>query len=506
MREHREIRQIVIAGGGTAGWMAAAFLARMFEHKRISIRLVESEEIGTVGVGEATIPPLRTFNSLLGIDEQDFVRKTQATFKLGIEFRDWTRLDHSYLHPFGTFGTEHNGIAFHQLWLAAKDAGHDVPLSDFSLPAVAARLGRFQPMRPDPRALFMDMQYAFHLDAGLYARYLRGYAEARGVQRTEGKIADVQLRGEDGFIESLTLESGEAIAAELFLDCTGFRGLLIGKALGTPYQDWSEWLPCDRAVAVGCETTGPPPPFTVAHARKAGWQWRIPLQHRLGNGHVYCSEYVSDDEATATLMENLTGAPLGEPRMLRFTTGRRDKFWNKNCIALGLSGGFLEPLESTSIHLIQDGLAKLQALFPHAGFDPVLIDEYNRLLGSEYAHIRDFLVLHYHATERDDTPFWNRMRTMTPPERLARRMALFRAGGVLLHDADHTIFGDPSWLTVMEGQNICPQNANPTATALPDDFVINALERMREEIQRVASALPAHGEFVERHCKAENVH
>ncbi|NHK28382.1 tryptophan 7-halogenase [Parvularcula flava] len=510
MREHRAIKtgaisQIVIAGGGTAGWMAAAFLARMFEHKRISIRLVESEEIGTVGVGEATIPPLRNFNALLGISEQEFVRHTQGTFKLGIEFRDWTRLGHSYIHPFGTFGVEHNGIPFHQLWMKAQGIGHDAPLTDFNLSAVAAEMGRFQPIQQDPRAPYANLHYAFHLDAGLYARYLRAYAEARGVQRTEGKIVDVSLRGEDGFIESLRLESGETVSGELFLDCTGFRGLLIGKALETPFEDWSGWLPCDRAVAVGCETAGPPPPFTLAHARKAGWQWRIPLQHRLGNGHVYCSGYVSDDEATATLMDSLAGAPLGEPRLLRFTTGRREKFWNRNCIALGLSGGFLEPLESTSIHLIQEGLAKLQALFPDTACDPALVDEYNTLVGHEYQYIRDFLFLHYHATERDDTPFWNEMRTMAPPPRLAHRMAIFRTSGHILSDENHSIFKDPSWLAVLMGQNVCPQSVNAAAAALPDDFVINALDRMRDEIRRVAGALPAHGEFVARHCKAEIV-
>ena len=422
------IQDIVIVGGGTAGWMTAAALSKVLGGA-YRIRLVESDEIGIVGVGEATIPMIKLYNQALDLDENEFVRQTKGSFKLGIEFRDWGRLGDNYVHGFGKIGQDLGLVAFYHYWLKLHHAGKAAPLEDYSINTAACRHGKFMRAVTDrPNSPLADIAYAYHFDAGLYGQFLRRYAEARGVQRIEGKVVDVQLHAETGFVESVTLDRGERIEGQLFIDCSGFRGLLIEQALKTGYIDWTHWLPCDRALAVPCvNAAGGITPYTRSTARSAGWQWRIPLQHRIGNGYVYSSQFISDDEAAATLLANLDGKPLDDPRPLRFVTGKRRKFWSRNVIAVGLSSGFMEPLESTSIHLIQSAIARITAFFPHAGFNQADIDTFNAHSDFEFDRIRDFLIAHYHATERDDTPFWDHCRTMTIPDSLQQRLELVAA-------------------------------------------------------------------------------
>jgi tryptophan halogenase len=500
------IRKVVIVGGGTAGWMTAAAMAKiMAEVPDLVIELVESEEIGTVGVGEATIPQIVLFNQLLEIDEGDFVRATNATYKLGIEFVDWTRLGHRYVHPFGFYGIDMAGIEFHHHWLKARSLGDATPLDDYSLGVVAGLKGKFTHPRPDqPNSPLSKIAYAFQFDASLYARYLRGIAEAFGVVRTEGRIVDVDQNGETGFVEAVVLESGKRVEGELFIDCSGFRGLLIEQTLKSGFEDWSKWLPCDRALAVPCELGGDHQPLTRSTARPAGWQWRIPLQHRIGNGYVYSSAHVSDDEAASTLLANLDGAPLAEPRPLRFTAGRRKKSWVKNVVAFGLASGFLEPLESTSIHLVQSGIARLMSLFPTRGFDPMEIERFNSQTEQEYVDIRDFLVLHYKATERDDSDFWNYCRTLEPPEGLAYKLGMFRRNGRIFREHNE-LFTETSWLAVMVGQGIEAQGYHPAADILSDDETLRRLAHIRQVIASTANLMPTQDEFIRQLGGKSNV-
>jgi tryptophan halogenase len=493
MTEGNRIRTIAIVGGGTAGWMAAATLARVVKDVRITV--IESPEIGTVGVGEATIPTILGFNRWLGFDEDDFMRRTLATIKLGIEFRAWGRVGHRYFHPFGPLGQAIEMVAFHHYWLKLHGLGDAAPLADYSLNAVATRLGRFARPPRDPGLVASSLAYAFHFDAALYGQYLREYAQARGVHRLERKIVDVRLRGEDGFIADLVLDDGGKIAADFFIDCSGFRGLLIGGALETPYEDWSHWLPCDRAVAVPCELGGDLSPCTRSTAHEAGWQWRIPLQHRIGNGHVYCSRFVSDDEAAATLLRNLDGRPLAEPRFLKFTTGRRKRIFHKNCLALGLAAGFLEPLESTSIHLIQSGISKLMAVFPDRRFDPDDLAEYNRLALEEFDQVRDFIILHYCATERSDSALWNYCRTMQVPDTLHYRIGQFRSSGRVVQHGEE-LFTPASFVAVAVGQGIMPADYDRLVDFQDIGQVRAYAQRMRTLIRQAAERLPTHADFI----------
>lgn len=496
------IRNIVIVGGGTAGWMATAAFAKVLGED-YSIRLVESEEIGTVGVGEGTVQHLKLFNTLLGIDDIEFVRNTQGTFKLGVQFNDWGRLGDSYIHGFGEIGHDVGLLPFHQYWLKARRLGKAVDIGAYALNTMAAPRGRFMPSAEDAPAgsPLANVSYAYHFDAGRYARYLRGYSEQRGVRRTEGKIAHTALNADSGFVEAVILESGERIEGELFIDCSGFRGLLIEQALHTGYLDFSHWLPCDRALAVACEKVGPPTPYTRATARTAGWQWRIPLQHRTGNGYVYSSAHVSDDEAAATLLRHLDGNPIGEPRLLRFTTGARRKSWNRNVVALGLASGFMEPLESTSIFMIQSGISRLLKLFPQRDFSPELIDRYNAQSSFEYEHIRNFLILHYHATERDDTPFWNQCRAMSIPTELSDNIRLFRDSGRFFRDGEE-MFATQSWVQVMLGQRIMPQSYHPLVDHMPDAELAAFMASVSQVVANCVDVMPAHQAFIDRYCVA----
>jgi tryptophan halogenase len=498
------IRKIAIVGGGTAGWMAAAVLARFLKPADVSIQLIESDEIGIVGVGEATVPVIQVLNGLLGIDETDFIRKTRGTFKLGIEFKDWSRLGNTHCHFFGDFGAPIEGIAPHHHWLKLRQLGEAPALAEHSFPYVAGKLGRFAPPATDPRSEASSYKYAYHFDAGLYAQYLRANAEARGVLRKEGKVVDVKLRGEDGFIQTLTLESGERIDADFFVDASGFRGLLIEQALHTGYEDWSHWLPCDRAAAVPCASAGELTPYTVSTARSAGWQWRIPLQHRTGNGYVYCSRFISDDAATSALLDNLDGRPLAEPRLLRFTTGHRKQFWNRNCLAIGLAGGFMEPLESTGIQLIQTALARLIEMFPDRNFDPAVSAEYNRVSVNEFERIRDFLILHYCATERDDSPLWRYCRSMSLPESLKYKIDVFSScARVPLYSEES--YQEPSWVCIFLGQHIYPKRYDPLVDNLSTDHLQRGLLQRRRAIRRLAEGLPTHREYIARRCAASAI-
>jgi tryptophan 7-halogenase len=495
------IRSIVIVGGGTAGWMTAASLSKFLKGLNCNIRLIESEQIGTIGVGEATIPPIMHFIRGAGIDENDLVRKTQATFKLGIEFKDWTRVGHRYIHPFGHTGFDVGPVAFSAYWLEAFREGKASRLDEYSLEATAAYAAKF--MRPVQAANspLEKITYALHFDASLFARYLRTIAEAGGVIRTEGKVQAVALQPDNGFIRALTLESGEQVEADLYIDCSGFRGVLIEGALHTGYEHWNHWLPCDRAAAVPCQRTGALSSYTRVTAKAAGWQWRIPLQHRIGNGYVYGSNFISDEQAQTELLSSIEGKAFADPLKLQFATGRRKRFWSKNCVAIGLSAGFLEPLESTSIHFIQRGIALLLSCFPDRNFNTADIDRYNKIVASEYERVRDFLVLHYSTTERDDSEIWRYCRSIKKPDTLRERIELFQSFGRLIRE-DNELFPMQSWLYVLVGQNIMPQNDDPLVNILDPRQVIDSLNNIRSVVRQCAAAMPQHEDFISQNCAA----
>jgi len=493
--------RIVIVGGGTAGWMAAALLGSLAE-EGYSLTLVESDEIGTVGVGEATIPQINLFNQALRIDEDEFLRETGGTYKLGIEFVDWGRLGHRYMHAFGDVGRDVGIVPFGHYWRRAQQLGLAGPLGQYALNEVAARAGRMQrgPLRTTN--MLPAMPYAFHFDASLYARYLRRLAEARGVRRIEGKVEHVAQDGDNGDVASLTLSCGEVVAGDLFLDCSGFRGLLIEQALATGYEDWSHWLPCDRALAVPSTPAGDTiTPFTRSTARTAGWQWRIPLQHRVGNGHVYCSAFISDDDAREQLLANLDGAPQADPRPLRFLTGRRTRLWNRNVVALGLASGFLEPLESTSIHLIQSALQRLLRLLPRGRGTPAQAAEFNRQSALEYEQVRDFIILHYKATERTDTEFWRHCAAMPVPDSLQARIELFREAGHIFRSQDD-LFTEVAWLQVLVGQGVMPATHHPMVDSVEPADLRSYLETWEALLMREVAQMPLHEHYLSSRAAA----
>ena len=488
-------RRIVIAGGGTAGWMTAAALARTLGPVA-QVTLVESEQIGTIGVGESTIPPLVTYNRLLGINEAEFMRATQATFKLGINFENWRVQGENYFHSFGGTGKDHWSAGFQHFWLNGLERGHAEPYGEYCLELKAAEAGKFAHL-PDDR-----MNYAYQLDSGLYAKFLRTMAEADGTTRIEGKIARVELDGESGDIAALILEGDRRIESDLFIDCTGFRALLIEGALRAGYDDWTHWLPCDSAIAIQTSSVRAPVPYTRAIAHEAGWQWRIPLQHRQGNGVVYCSDYLSHEAALEKLLSTVEGEKLVKPNHIRFRTGARRKQWHRNCVAVGLSGGFMEPLESTSIHLIQRAILRIVRMLPAGEISSRDIDEFNDQQFTDMEQIRDFLVLHYKATDRRDTPFWRHCASMAVPASLEHKIELFRETGRVFRKNEE-LFAENSWVQVMMGQGINPQSHHPVAAKLRDEELKHLLGSLREQVSRTVAALPSHGDYVARYCGAE---
>lgn len=488
----KSINRVVIAGGGTAGWLAASLLKKLLG-QAIEITLVESEAIGTVGVGEATIPPIRLVNQVLGIDEAQFIHDTKATVKLAIRFENWKTKGECYYHTFGAPGRSMAFCHFHHYWVKARQQGLKNDLWDYDLNYLAAEAGKFAQINAkDP---VLELPFAYHFDASLYAQYLRKLSEQMGVVRVEGKIARVQRCNDSGYIQALHLESGEVIDGDLFIDCTGFKGLLIEGALGAGYDDWSHLLPCDSALAVPSERHEKTAPYTRSIAHDAGWQWRIPLQHRNGNGHVYSSRYISDDQACDTLLSNLDTKPLGDPKLIKFTTGRRRKQWYKNVVAVGLSSGFLEPLESTSIHLIQSAIVRLIQLFPHNGVTKSLIDEYNKQSELEFEQIRDFLVLHYVVNERTDSAFFNDMRNITLPDSLAHKIELFKENGVLQRE-QNDLFLESSWLQVLYGQGVMPKDYHGLVNSVSDAQLNQMLTKLLELKREPIAKLPSHDDYI----------
>ena len=490
------VRSVVIVGGGTAGWMAAASLQQHFSNTPISITLIESSEIETVGVGEATIPTIRRFYQNLGMTDEDVLRATQGTCKLGIQFNDWHSPGSSFIHPFGLFGQDVRNIGFHHYWLKMREQGDDTPIGKYSLGASLARNGKFIFPSPKPASSMSVFDWALHFDASLFAVLMRNYATSKGCKHIDAMVTGVSQRAEDGFIESLQLDSGETINGDLFIDCSGFNSLLLHKTLGVGYEDWSHWLFCDSACVTQSENVGAPTPYTQVNAREAGWQWRIPLHSRTGNGHVYSSRYISDQEAQDTLTRNVEGKLLTEPRKLSFTPGRRAQSWHKNCIALGLSSGFLEPLESTSIALIETGIERIKMLFPDRRFDQACIDEFNEVSALEYERVRDFIILHYKASAREDTEFWRDCSAMDIPETLQKKIALFKSRGYFLRYR-WEMFHPASWLAIYTGFNILPESYDPGVDSLDTRYVSESLAAMKASLQKVVNETPSHQDFLD---------
>ena len=489
------IKSVLIVGGGTAGWMAAAAIKQAVG-PHAQVKLVESADIGIVGVGEATVPTIRDFNALIRLDEAEFMRETKATLKLGIQFNGWGRKDSAYFHPFGVYGPGPTLSEFPQTWMTLRARDQAEPLEAYSVCAEAARQGRVGRQERDPRSPYGGLVSAYHFDAVLYGQYLRKVCAGRDVERIEGKIVEVVQRPEDGFVDHVRLEDGRTLAADLFIDCTGFRGLLIEGALKAGYDDWSHWLPMNRALAVPCAKVGPVTPYTTSTAEAAGWRWRIALQHRTGNGYVYCADLIEEEEARRVLLDSLDGEALAEPRLLSFTTGKRRKLWDRNVVSLGLSSGFIEPLESTSIHLIQVGLYRLLQHWPDASFSPVNIDSYNRRLDREIAQVRDFVILHYHATLRDDSELWRRVATMPIPDTLAERVEAFRDRGILYPVAADEYFQPTSWLAVMAGQGLTPRAPNPLYAYQDMARTAAQFDGLKAAFAEAAARLPTHEDFL----------
>jgi tryptophan halogenase len=499
MNRPNEIENIVIAGGGTAGWLAAALFA--VHMPNVSVRLIESEDIGTIGVGESTIPPFLGLIRNLGINEQDFIAKTQASFKLGIRFPDWREKGHAYFHPFGQIGQPIDGNDFYHCWLKAKMAGHTSELQDFAPASVMADQGRFMLPFKAPQSPIGTASYALHVDAKRVAQYLRRHAEAHGVRRTEGMVAGVDM-GVDGNIRSLTLKSGEVVTGDLFIDCTGFRALLIGGAMGVGYESWAEQLLCNRAVVCQTENAGPPPPYTIAHAQDFGWRWRIPLQTRAGNGYVFSSDHISDAEATEVLLSQIEGKVLTDPMIVPFTTGIRKKVWQGNCLSLGLASGFIEPLESTAIHLVYRTLDFFFRYFPDKTFDPALQADFNRRIYNDYEEIKDFIILHYCVSQRRDTEFWRRVTSLPIPESLKTRIDVFRASGTLREVGPDELFRSPSWYSVFEGMGVRPSRYNVLTDRLDTDDLKRLLDQVKPRLDGFVRTLPMLQDFLDGFCPA----
>ena len=507
----QRIRDIVIVGGGTAGWMAAASLKTHFGAAPINITLIESSDIGTIGVGEATIPTIRRFYQSLGLSDVDVLRATGGACKLGIRFNDWLRPGSTFIHPFGLYGQDLKGVSFHHYWMRLRGLGETAPLGDYSLGAALAAGGKFTTPSRNPPSSLSVFDWALHFDASLFAKLMRQVAEQVGVKRLDARIVQTNLRAEDGFIESVTLDTGAVVAGDLFIDCSGFRGLLIEEALQTGYEDWSEWLLCDSALAVQSEGKGEPPPYTDVTARPAGWQWRIPLQHRYGNGYVYSSRHTSDEDARKVLVDSLApsevnGRLLHEPRKISFQPGRRLKAWNKNCIALGLASGFLEPLESTSIALIETGIEKIKQLFPSRDFNPLVIDEFNEMSRLEMERVRDFIILHYKLNQRTDDPtgFWKHCREMSVPETLQKKMDLWRAQGHFIRYR-WEMFSQPSWLAIYAGFEMLPQTYDVSVDGFDAVQLSTALAQMRKAVADTVAATCTHGDFIQQYARPQPV-